>query len=123
MMTARLRPVLALAFRHTRRHIRSRTISCLVFYWSLMGKACCLGMGQSMRRQRECVLGLGPTKPVGRTVVVHHPGEMTLLCPSYLRRAPRFPQRVAVSAETGASATVGLPVGRPRLLTVFSPSP
>ena len=41
MMTARFRPVLAqLAFRHSLRHIRRRTISCLVSYWRLMGRAC-----------------------------------------------------------------------------------
>jgi hypothetical protein len=61
MMTARSRPVSAHAFRHTRRHIRRRTISCLVSYWSPRGRACGLGMGQSMRRGRECVLGLGPS--------------------------------------------------------------
>ena len=59
MMTALPRPVSALAFRHTRRHIRRRTISCLLFYWRLMEKACRLGMGQSTRRERECVLQLG----------------------------------------------------------------
>ena len=59
MMTALPRPVSALAFRHTRRHIKRRTIFCLVFYWRLMEKACSLGMGQSTTRERECVLGLG----------------------------------------------------------------
>ena len=59
MMTALPRPVSALAFRHPRRHIRRRTIFCLVFYWRLMGKACCKGMGQSTRRERESTLGLG----------------------------------------------------------------
>ena len=77
-----------------------------------------------MRRERECVLGLCPsTLTVGRTVVAHRPGEMTLLRPSYLRREPRLPPRVDISAGTGFSDTVGLPVGRPRLLIVFSLSP
>jgi hypothetical protein len=63
MMTALPRPVSALAFRHTRRHLRRRTIFCLVFYWPRVGKACCLGMGQSMRRERACALGLGQLAP------------------------------------------------------------
>ena len=124
MMTARFRPVLALAFRHTPHHLRRRPTFCLVSYWRLMGRACCLGLGQSMRRERKCVLGLCPSKlTVGRTVVVLRPGEMTLLRPSCLRQEPTFPPRVAVSAGTGASDTVGLPVERPRLLIVFSLSP
>jgi hypothetical protein len=58
-MTARFRPVMALAFRHTRRHIRRRMISCLVSYWGPRGRACGLGMGQSLRGGRVCALGLG----------------------------------------------------------------
>ena len=64
MVTALPRPVSALAFRHTHRHIKGRTISCLLFYWRLMEKACRLGMGQSTRMERECVLQLGQSIPM-----------------------------------------------------------
>ena len=50
MVTALPRPVSALAFRHTHRHIKRRTISCLV--WRLMETVCCLGMGRPTRRER-----------------------------------------------------------------------
>ena len=60
MVTALPRPVSALAFRHTHRHIKGRPISCLLFYWRLMEKACRLGMGQSTGRERGSALGLGP---------------------------------------------------------------
>ena len=54
MMTARFRPVLALAFRHTRRHIRRRAIS----YWSSWGRACGLGVDPSMRGGLDRALAL-----------------------------------------------------------------
>ena len=77
-----------------------------------------------MKRERECVLGFCPSKlTVGKTVVAHRPGEMPLLRPSCLRQEPTFPPTEAVSAGTGERLSVGLPVGRPRLLIVFSLSP
>jgi hypothetical protein len=54
MMTAHFRLVLALAFRPTRRHIRRRMIS----YWGSWGRACGLGVDQSMRGGLELALAL-----------------------------------------------------------------
>jgi hypothetical protein len=70
MMTARFRPVLPLAFRHTPHHLRRPSTFCLVSYWRLMGRACGLGMGQSMRRERECVLRLGHPLPPWSHLVI-----------------------------------------------------
>ena len=105
MMTARFRPVSALAFRHTRRHIRRRTISCLVSYWRPMGRVCGLGTVPSLMREWECVLGLGQSILPG---VIWSRRFLT----SHLSMTPPCPYMVMPLAQLLLSRTLLLQLAR-----------